>query len=264
MIRDRNVRYNTKTAGRNALPEPGVNSLSYDSNHLPASPKLANLSRSHRLTDRSIAPSAKTLSSLVGDFQINRFAHVRRTEELARQSFQPDEPIPCQDILCWIKRGTVQIRHSRHKYKIKSLSAGGVFGEMPLLGQTMLVTEAVAGPQGAGIAVMTSADAARWIRTDPISVIGLIGRKLAETEWSYYRSRFQRDDSRVAALLLNVAGNGTVIDGMTQEALGEKLAIYRETVNTILSELCSLGLIQTDKRKITILDKDLLKALSEF
>ena len=219
MIKDKNQRYNQKTDGGDDSSGPVMSSLSDEPPRPSTNPKLRQLQRRHLLTEKGMILSAKLLASLVGDLDINRFSHSRTTDGLPRQSFDPDQVIPCDDSLYWIKRGSVQIRHSRHKYPVKLMTAGGVFGEMPILGQTMLVTEAVAGPSGVTVAVMNAAAARQWIAADANSVLEMIGPRLAAAERDYFRAQFQSHDSAVAALLLRLAGRGTVIEGTTQEAL---------------------------------------------
>ena len=135
---------------------------------------------------------------------------------------------------------------------------------MPLLGQSMLVTEALAGPSGVTAAVMDVPAARQSIAADPTAVFELIGPRLAAAERDYFRAQFQSHDSAVAGLLLRQAGGGVVIEGTTQEALAQEIGIYRETINLVLREFKSLGLIETRNRRITILDKESLRELSEL
>ena len=272
MIRYKNRRYNPKatdtdasapTAADHSSTPAGI-AFSQEPIQLSTHPKLAKLQRKHALTGKGKALAAARLASRVGGLNLTEFSHARITDGLPRLVFQPGQLIPCDDTVCWIKRGSVLIRHSRHKYPVKWMGAGGVFGQMPLLGQTMLVTEAVAGPSNVTVAAMSVAAARQWIKSDPVGIFQMIGPRLAEAESDYFRSQFQAHDSNVAALLLRRAGAGITIEGTTQEALADEIGIYRETINMVLRELESLGLIEWRNKKITILDRETLTELSEL
>lgn len=230
----------------------------------PISPKLINLKRGHTLTARTIALSAKLLASRVGYLSVRAFPALETLRSLPARSFTAGEPISCNELLCLIRSGSVEIRHSRHKYTVKLINAGGVFGEMPLLGQTMLVTEAVAGDSGAEIITMDVNAVRELIADSPMSFMEIIGPRLALLARDHFRSQFQRHDSMVADALLRLANGSKLIEGITQEELAESLGVYRETINLVLAELKSLGLIDTHNRAITILDKDALRELSEL
>lgn len=158
----------------------------------------------------------------------------------------------------------VEIYHASHNYFIKRLSAGTLFGDMPLLGQTMLITKALAGEVGAEIAFMDEETAKRWARTNPLGLLEKIGSRLAEIEEEHYSSHFQLADSRLAGLLLRLAGKDSVIEGISHQELGERLGLYRETVTVILDAWKLDKLIAVGRMKITILEKRALRELSEL
>ncbi len=268
MIRYENKRHNPKTTGGDhslePMATPVIQPFSHEPVQLSTHPKLAKLQRKHSLTEKGKALAAAQLAARVGSLTLTQFSHARITDRLPRRVFQAGQLIPCNDALYWIKSGSVLIRHSRHKYPVKWMRTGGVFGEMPLLGQTMLVTEAVAGPSNVTVAAMSFAAAREWIKSDPVGIVLMMGPKLMAAERDYFRSQFQTHDSNVAALLLRHAGAGLSIEGLTQETLADEIGIYRETMNTVLRELESLGLIKSHNRKITILDKTTLTELSEL
>ena len=135
---------------------------------------------------------------------------------------------------------------------------------MPLLGQSMLVTEAVAGDSGAIIATMSAASVNEWIDANSRSVVKLMIPRVVLAERDQFRSQFQLHDSMIAQMLLRLSNGGRIVEGVTQRELAEKIGIYRETVNGVLHELKSLGLIEISNRAITILDKEALRELSEL
>jgi CRP-like cAMP-binding protein len=99
----------------------------------------------------------------------------------------------------------------------------------------MLVTRAISGSAGATLAVMDIDAAREWLKADAISVIERLGPKLAYADERHFRATFQTADSRAAALLLELAGEGSTIEGLTQAEIGEALGIYRETMAHILN-----------------------------
>ena len=266
MIKDRKNPYpvkNGRTNDRNGSRKNVKRASRAPADSL-VSPKLSNLRRSHTLTARTISLSAKLLASRVGYLTVEAFPSLETLGNLPARSFTPGQLIPCNEVLCLIQHGWVQIRHSQHKYAVKQISVGDLFGEMPLLGQTMLVTEVVAGDSGADIGIIPITTARELITADPTLFVEIIGRRLARAERENFRSQFQLHDSMVAEMLLRLASGGKRIEGITQKELGEEIGIYRETANEILNELKSLGLIEIQNKAITLLDDAALTELSEL
>ena len=71
-------------------------------------------------------------------------------------------------------------------------------------------------------------------------------------------------DSRVAALLLELAGERSTIQGFTHDELGERIGVYRETMTNVLDAMKFDKLIKVGRRRLTILDKKALRELSEL
>ncbi|PYP85870.1 MAG: hypothetical protein DMF61_15020 [Blastocatellia bacterium AA13] len=251
----------------------------YSKGKFPAYPAVAEVAadsaqaaelkstRPHRKPSRTGTPEklrAARLAQTVGSIQIEPFSHRPTFDRFPKQDFAPNHVIPCDGILCAIERGRVQIRHARDKYMVKTLTIGAVFGEMPEMGQTMLLTEAVAGSSGVTVTTMNPIQAWQWITRNPHWLIKTIGVRLYELEADLYRVEWQRTESRVAALLLKLAGDGGVIEGLSQDKLGEMLGVQREIVASIVTKLRNCGAVSTGLRKITILDKAALNAMSDL
>jgi DNA-binding transcriptional regulator LsrR (DeoR family) len=64
--------------------------------------------------------------------------------------------------------------------------------------------------------------------------------------------------------LLKLAGEGAIIEGMTQNEIGEKLGIYRETVAHILNAMKMDKLVDVGRMRIRISDKRALNELAEL
>ena len=222
------------------------------------------LHRKHGLSEKRKALAAAALAQKIGYLRIDDLDDATMLEDLPVQSFSPHRIIRCKDQLLLIKAGVVEIWHTHHDYMVKELKAGVLFGDLNLLGQTMLGTKAIVGSQGARLAVMNAYTAKEWIRADPISILEKLGRRLAKVEVQHYRSSFQMSDSRVAALLLELAGERSTIHGFTHDELGEKIGVYRETMTNVLDAMKFDKLIKVGRRRLTILDKKALRELSEL
>ena len=92
----------------------------------------------------------------------------------------------------------------------------------------------------------------------------MLGPRLAQIEVEHYRTQFQMTDSRLAALLLDLAGESEVITGLTQKDLSDQLGAYRETVTNVIQAMKKKKLVEMGRKKIIILDKKGLNDLSEL
>ncbi|MFP5261014.1 MAG: Crp/Fnr family transcriptional regulator [Blastocatellia bacterium] len=184
--------------------------------------------------------------------------------ELPTEIFRAHRIIRPNNQLFVVQEGVVEIWHTAQDMFVTSLEAGSVFGELPLLGQTMLDCRAIAGSGGVTVGVMDVSLVSEWINSNPISILQEIGPHLAYVEAEHYRTTFQTVESRLAGLLLNLAGDESEVSGFTQGELAEKLATYRETVTNVMDSLREDRLIEIGRKKITILNKKALKELSEL
>ena len=220
--------------------------------------------RKHELKRKMKALAASALAKEIGYLRVEDLLHSHVFDALPTQSFSANRIIRCNDELFLVIDGLVEIWHTRHDSLIKELTPGVVFGDMPLLGQTMFGTKAITGRAGATVKVMDIHAVNEWIKAAPVSIVEKLGHRLAEIEDEYYRSRFQMTDSRIAAVLLQLAGEGSHVLGLTHESLGERLGVYRETVTLTLDTMKRENLIEVGRKKITLLDKRALRELSEL
>jgi CRP-like cAMP-binding protein len=220
--------------------------------------------RKHRLTERMKELAAAALAQKVGYLRVEDFPGSVIFSILPKQEYKSNRLIRCEGALRLVSGGTVRIRHARLGYPVKDLSPGALFGEISLLGQTMLGTEAVAAESGALVATMDTKTAGDWIKAQPLAIIGSLGPRLASVTVEHYRSQFHVADSRIAALLLELAGAGSIVEGRSHAELGEMISLYRETVTVVLEVLRQDGLIEIGRRRITLLDKKALQGLSEL
>ena len=220
--------------------------------------------RKHGRSRRAKELAAVALAQKIGYLRIEDLPNEQVFDSLPTQSFNQHRIIRARDELFLIRHGLVEIWHTSDDILVKELEPGVLFGNMPLLGQTMLGTKAITGPPGATVTVIDADAVTEWVKTAPATILGIIGRRLANVESEHYRSRFQLADSRIAALLLELAGEDSVILGLTHEEIGERIGVYRETVTNMLDSMKMQRLIEIGRKRITIIDKRALRELSEL
>src|SRR5215216_2216032 len=147
----------------------------------------------HTLSDKKKALAAKSLARKIGYLKV-------QLPDLPSQTFNAHKIIRPRDELFVIQKGTVEIWHTRHDMLVTELGENSVFGDMPLLGQMMLGTQAIAGPGGVVLGVMGLDQATELIDTNQLNVLKELGPRLAQLEVDHYRVQFQMADSRLAAL----------------------------------------------------------------
>jgi CRP-like cAMP-binding protein len=220
--------------------------------------------RKHILSERTKELSAKALAQKIGYLHIKDLPHASLLDNLPTRSYKPNRIVRFKEELAIVERGTVEIWHARHDTFIKVLDKGAVFGEMPLLGQTMIGTQAISGSKGATVAVMDLEAVRKWMKAYPTEIFDILGPRFSFIEAEHYKAMFKLSDSRLASLLLSLAAEGSTVEGLSQAELGEMIGLYRETVTTALSVMETDKLIKMGRKKITILDKRGLRDLSEL
>jgi CRP-like cAMP-binding protein len=220
--------------------------------------------RKHFLSEKTKSLSASALAQKIGYLHITDLPHTAILEDLPTQSFSPHRIIRCKDELLLIKQGLVEIWHTHHDYLVKELGTGVLFGELSMLGQTMLGTKAIVGTAGATVSVMNADIVREWVKANPVTILEKLGHRLAEIEAQHYRSSFQLVDSRVAALLLELVGEGSTVEGLTHGEMAEMIGVYRETVTTVLQAMKVDRLIEIGRKTITILDRRAMQDLSDL
>jgi CRP-like cAMP-binding protein len=210
-----------------------------------------------KFTTKTKALAAASLAQRIGYLRLE-------LPDLPIQDFNAHKILRPKDELFIVKGGTVEIWNTHQDILATTLKEGAIFGDMPLLGQTMLGTQAIAGSEGVTLGVMDLDQATEWVESNQLAILQEIGPRLARIETDLYRAQFYNVDSRLAALLLDLAGNDSVVTGLTQGEIGERLGIYRETITDALTQMRKNKLIGISRMKITILNKKKLKNLSEL
>jgi CRP-like cAMP-binding protein len=172
------------------------------------------------------------------------------------------------EVIFILKKGTVQlyrISPEGKKLVIYTLGDGTLFGEMSLLGQRMHNTFAEA-ITDCTICVMSRNDLERLVLNRPqvaLRILEITGNRLRETEEQLEALAFKSIPSRLAALLLRLAGDGDEVAGLTHQDLAEMIGTYRETTTQTLNDMKARGIVEIGRRRITILDKDALRQIAE-
>ena len=97
----------------------------------------------HGLSSQTKALAAFALADKVGYLQVKDFPDASLFDGLPARAYGPHKVIRCKpNELLLVTRGVVEVWHKQHDLLVKQLVTGVLFGEMPLLGQTMIVTHA--------------------------------------------------------------------------------------------------------------------------
>lgn len=218
-------------------------------------------------TEGMKALASSALTQKVGYLHVSDFPDARLFDrgDLPAQVYAPHRVIRCKkDELFLVTRGLVEVWHTHHDLLVKKLTTGTLFGEMPLIGQTMVITQAVAGDAGATLAVLGVDRVRELIKANALALAEKLYPRLASVEAEHYRAIFQPAESRVAALLLELAGEGTTVEGLTQRQLGERIGLVRETVLMAMASLKAKKLVGVDRRRTILYNKQALVELSQF
>jgi CRP-like cAMP-binding protein len=222
------------------------------------------LHRKHLQSEKKKSLVAASLAKKIGYLKITDIVPSGIVEHLETQSFNPHRIISPKNKFFLIKEGSVEIWHTHYDKLVKTLGSGMLFGNMPLLGQVMIGTKSISGTEGTIIAEVTIDIAKEWLKANPLGILEWIGTRLSQIEVEHYRAAFQLADSRVSALLLELANDDLVVEGLSHEDLALRIGLYRETVTHVLSVMKQDRLVKVGRERITILDKRALQELSEF
>src|SRR6185503_2597678 len=106
------------------------------------------------------------LAQKIGYLKVQDFSRLSFFDPLPTQEFGAHKILRLQDELYVIKKGMVEIWHSHHDMLVSTLEPNIIFGDMSLLGQTMLGCKAIVGSNGVTVAVIDIEKTSDWIRQD--------------------------------------------------------------------------------------------------
>lgn len=220
--------------------------------------------RKHLLTEKKKILAAAALAKKIGYLKITDVVPSGILENLTAQSFNPHRIIGTKNKFFLVKEGAVEIWHTHYDKLVKVLEPGMLFGNLAMLGQVMIGTRAISGTDGSAVVEISADTVSEWMKANPQAISERLGTRLAEIEVEHYRAIFQLADSRVSALLLELANDDLVVEGITHKELALRIGLYRETVTNVLSVMKQDRLIKVGRERITILDKRALQELSEL
>jgi len=180
--------------------------------------------------------------------------------------YRPDDP---GDILFILKRGRVRIYRLSPEGKeltLIELSAGTIFGEMSLFGQTMYGSFAEV-LEDSVICVMDKEKATMMLKNRPIIALRLaeiLGQRLLSSENRLESLALREVPKRLAYLLVEMSVSENSIElsrRYTHEELAKMIGTSRESVTLSLSEFRNKRWISISDHLITLTD---LQALKDF
>lgn len=191
-------------------------------------------------------------------------------DKLPKRNFKPGETVyPSSHkgpVACLVRGGRVNIVRTASTGRdldVKTVEAGAIFGDMPMLGQSMLGAKAVAA-DASKVTFIGPSDFEKIAAASPAVALNLarqIGPRLVDAERRHEQSAFQPVTSRVASLLLKLSGGTKEVSGYTHQEMADMLGVYRETVTNGIAELKSDQLIRVGRKRITLLDVGRLRKM---
>jgi CRP-like cAMP-binding protein len=183
------------------------------------------------------------------------------TCEAGRVFYGPEET---GEVLFLLKRGRVQLYRlspEGKKLVVEILEPGSVFGEMSLIGQGMHNTFAEA-VEDCTLCVMSRSDVEYMLTEKPrvaIRFMEAMASRLKGLETKLEDIAFKSIPARLATLLLQLSKQEDVIQGYTHQDLAEMIGTYRETATQTLNQFKGMGLIEIERKKIQVVDRELLE-----
>lgn len=240
-----------------------------------ASSKMKKRRRTKGPSDKIRSLAAISLASKVGYLKLSDLTGQDRAAEAAidklpKRNFKAGDTVyPTSSkgpVAAVVRSGRVNIVRtsaSGNDLDVKTVEAGTVFGDMPMLGQSMLGARAVAA-DAARVSYISAGDFEKIVNSAPAVALNLaknIGPRLVDAERRHEQSAFQPVTSRIASLLLNLSGGSKDVTGHTHQEMAEKLGVYRETITNGIAELKADGLIKVGRKRITLQNVDALRKL---
>jgi CRP-like cAMP-binding protein len=180
------------------------------------------MNKIHTLSEKRKVLAARILAQKIGYLKVEDFP-TNFFENLPSQAFSAHKIVRAKDQLFVIKEGIVEIWNPHQDMLVTELQAGALFGEISLLGQSMFECQAIAGSGGVTVGVMELEVIAEWIKTEPMEILEELGPRLVLVEAEHYRAIFQTIEHRLSALLLELAGESSVVEGYTQDDFAQQL-----------------------------------------
>lgn len=191
------------------------------------------------------------------------------TCEPGRVFYRADDPA---EVLFILKKGEVSISRVTEEGKrliTTTVRDGTIFGEMPFLGQRLQHAQAEA-LTPCLICVMSRRDVEDLLTRYPaiaLRIVEVLSSRLDAAEARLEDMAFKGLRERLASLLVQLAAEQDwrgrpVVVGLTHQHFAELLGSYRETVSATLNAFRDDGLLQTGRKRITLLQPDTLREIA--
>jgi CRP/FNR family cyclic AMP-dependent transcriptional regulator len=277
----------SKDARRCRLPlkKPRQQAKKFLRNHNPGTHEVNTLARGTKTkrkrrtkgpSDKIRSLAAISLAGKVGYLKLgdlvgqNSKSADAAIEKMSKRNFkQGDTVYPSSQkgpVVCLVRSGRVNIIRtsaSGRDLDVKTVEAGTIFGDMPMLGQSMLGARAVAA-EPSKVTFINAGDFEKLASASSAVALNLarqIGPRLVDAERRHEQSAFQPVTSRVASLLLKLGGGSKEVTGYTHQEMADMLGVYRETVTNGIAELKADKLIKVGRKRITMLDAAALRRM---
>ena len=169
------------------------------------------------------------------------------------------------EVLFMLKAGKVELYHRSpggKKLTVAIVEQGTFFGEMSLVGQRLLGTDAVA-LEDSVLCAMSRHDVRLLMLEHPIvafRVIEVLARRLEQTRNSLQEMAFSDVTGRVASLLLRLANQETgVIEGYSHQDLAAMVGCLRESFTETLDRFKQSRALTVGRKRIEIVDRSQLE-----
>lgn len=177
------------------------------------------------------------------------------------------EPGATGEALFVLKAGRVRlyrITPDGRKLVLMTIGPGTVFGDMSVLGQSMVGSFAEA-VESSVLCVMSRVDIESVILEHPrvaLRMIQLLSRRLEDAERRLEQLAFAPVPARLARLLLELEHEG-VVQGYSHQDLAEMIGASRETVSRALVEFKAAGWVEIDRRRVLLRDRGAIEMTAE-
>lgn len=168
----------------------------------------------------------------------------------------------------FIKEGRVRLYHLSAEgktYTTAILEAGAFFGELTLQPGSSGYDSYAEAASDCIVGLISHADFEKFLLADcriAVRITEAMGKRLVEAEQRLADSVLKKFPSRLVSLLLRFARkDGLTTVHLTHDELAQLLGMRRETVTRILNDLQNQELIDLQRGRITLLNREKLEAI---
>jgi CRP-like cAMP-binding protein len=211
------------------------------------------------------------LSDLIGhsNWDLEKFIDERLPKRVFKKGDTVYPSRTADPVLFLIRSGSVNVYRpstTGTKFYVKRIGPGIIFGEMPLLGQSMLGAHVEADERTEAVLINASGFETLCGASQalPANALRVLGPRLCDAERRHEQAAFQPVTSRIASLLLRLANANNQVMGYTHQDMADTLGVYRETVTNALAELKQDKLIKIGRKRIELADVQGLRKLESF